>query len=117
MSDENVIPLFGDRKLHTTTAPAPKTQRPRPRRTPPQPTTETTAVSPEQFVARSHAVRRCMVCDAPLSEGNRTGYCRKHPAAEYRFIACSEPGCSTVKRRVIRGEDRWTCPAHRGGAA
>lgn len=71
------------------------------------------SMSPEQAAVVNRAVRRCMVCSRPLGPRNRTGYCPAHPADEWRWLECSEPGCQTVRARRIRGEDRWTCPRHR----
>lgn len=113
-----VIELFGQTSILKS---APQKRQPKNDHTKNQPTQQQApGVAKKSAAQTAYEIasrRRCYVCGTFLPFGSHGNYCERHPAAKYKFINCTAPGCSRVAIRRMFGHTQFTCPEHRKSQA
>lgn len=101
--NDNVVPINGQVQLNLSHIPnrAPSTS---------------TANAPANPHVRPSMDHICWACGTNKVIKNEK-YCVKCSLSglDNPWIECTVPGCNNVKRRRVRGENKFTCKEHRGG--
>lgn len=105
-NSDNVIPIHGQTQINLSHIP----------NRAPSISTANPPVNP--YVRPAKIANICWACGTGKAIKNEL-YCL-HCAVAGRdnpWIECTVPGCNNVKRRRVRGENKFTCKEHRGGHA